>query len=182
MTASRRLSLIDLWWICLASALFRHEHVLLWFLPDDDLYDDIALPDIHVTHRTLCGDLTGTHIPTRHHSYGLASLHLLHFPLVYPLIPHHFTLIAPSNQPTLPHRRTHHFDHGRRFTPPESAPSYVIKLMYAFITHSVRVLYATYCSASVSERKRVPLTASKVPLITHAATRQARPVDGTVCL
>ena len=35
------------------------------------------------------------------------------------------------------------------------------------------MLYATYCSISVSERKQVPLVASKVLLITRVAKRQA---------
>lgn len=63
MTALRLLSVIDLWWIYLASALFKHELVLRWSLPDDDLHDDISLPDDHVTYEMLRGVLTRTIYP-----------------------------------------------------------------------------------------------------------------------
>lgn len=61
-TALRGLSLIDLWWICLVSTLFKHEHVLCLFLPDGGLHADISPPDDHVTYGMLCGDLTSAHI------------------------------------------------------------------------------------------------------------------------
>lgn len=45
-------------------------------------------------------------------------------------------------------------------------------------TQSVHVLFATYRTISVSERKQVPFLASKASLITLIAIRQARPVYG----
>lgn len=74
MSAATGLSLVDLLWICAASALFRHERVLCWFLPDDGSLSYILL---HVTYKILRGDLNSTHIPIPHplchHSYVLAA-------------------------------------------------------------------------------------------------------------
>jgi len=93
MTAARGLSVIDLRWICPASALFKHEHVLRWFLPDDDLRGDISLPGDHVTYKMLCDDLSSTHIPILHplchHSYVLAASPNFIYPLTSNLyLPH----------------------------------------------------------------------------------------------
>lgn len=99
MTALRRLSLIDLWRICLLSALLKHECVLWLFLPDDDLRDDISLPADHVTYKMSCGDLSNTHIPRLHppchHSYMRtafpSSLNLISDLLIqWPLGKRHF--------------------------------------------------------------------------------------------
>lgn len=54
--------------------------------------------------------------------------------------------------------------------------------MNSCIYNSACACACTYFSVSMSERKQVPLAASKVPLITPAATWHARPADGTVCL
>ncbi len=176
MTALRLLSVIDLWWICLVSALFKHERVLWWSLPDDDLHDDISLPADHVAYKTPRGVLTRTTYPP----CILRAMDLMSW-LRFP------SHISPHIQ-SLPTPRppgTHHFDstHGGAhmgFTLPVSVPAYVHKWTHALT--SVHELYATYRSVSVSERKQVPLAASKVPLITLAAIRQTRPADGTVCL
>lgn len=81
------------------------------------------------------------------------------------------------NLPTLWPCRTNHFDSGALggFNLLVSEPAYAHKWIHAFASQSVHALYTLYCFVSVSERKQVSLAASKVPLITHAATRQARP-------
>lgn len=63
MTALTPLSVIDLCWFCLACALFGHEHVHCWSLPDDSLHDEISLPADHMTYRMLRGVLTRTEYP-----------------------------------------------------------------------------------------------------------------------
>ncbi len=63
MTALRQLSDIDMWSICLANALFKHDCVFCWFLPDDGLHDDITLSADHVTYKTLCDVFTRTKYP-----------------------------------------------------------------------------------------------------------------------
>lgn len=168
MTAPRQLSVIDLCWICLASALLKHERVLQWSLPDDGLHDDISLPDDHVTYKTLRGVLT-------RNTYPLSILRvivlmsLLRFHPAYPL----------ASNLRLPYHVKEHIILTVEHT---CAPACVHKWIHVLTTQSVRVVYKTYCSISVSERKQVPLVASKVPLITQAAMRRARPADGTVCL
>lgn len=81
------------------------------------------------------------------------------------------------NLPTLWPCRTNHFDSGALggFNLLVSEPAYAHKWIHAFASQSVHALYTLYCFVSVSARKQVSLAASKVPLITHAATRQARP-------
>lgn len=93
MTTPGGQSLIDLWWICLASTLFKHELVHWWFIPDDNLPSDISLPDDHVTYKMLCGDLTSTHIPTPH-----ALCCFLMYLLFSSILPrtHHFNFEAHS--------------------------------------------------------------------------------------
>ena len=104
MTALRQLSVIDLCWICLASALLKHERVLQWSLPDDRPHDDISLPADHVTYKTLRGVLT-------RNTYPLSILHVIVLmswlrPRPPPTSP------CIQSLPTPPHPGTHHFGSG----------------------------------------------------------------------
>lgn len=84
MTALTPLSVIDLCWFCLACALFRHEHVHCWSLPDDSLHDEISLPADHMTYRMLRGVLTRTEYPP-----CIPHVIILMSWLWFPLLPSH---------------------------------------------------------------------------------------------
>lgn len=126
-------------------------------------------PDHHVTYKMLGNDLTSLHIPSLHP--------LCHLSYVLAASPPSYIPSHPISTSPVTSRNSSFWQWSTRgFTPP-----WVCACISAQMNPSIN--NSLCCKQHIvlylcKSRKQVPLAASKVPLITHPATRQAGPVMG----